>query len=63
MGPNYTIVQIVVNATLLDTILHYRFELHAKKAEIQATKGAFFTSAFSGTTFFLGLGMFGAAFW
>ena len=41
----------------------FRYGKYAKSAETQAIKGGFFTSAVMGTLFFLGLGMFGIAFW
>ena len=37
--------------------------MHAKEAEVQAVRGGFLTSLFVGGMFFIGLGMFGVAFW
>ena len=44
-------------------ILRYRYEQHAKEAEVQAIKGGLFYSVFVGATFTVGLGTFGVAFW
>ena len=44
-------------------LLLKRYSKYSKRAETQAIKAGLFTSAVMGGLFFLGLGMFGIAFW